>query len=102
MNWLVSCLYRILRFLGVLGHDMFFGELDVVGSGEVVIDIGRNRSVLSVTFEDDENCVLPPCGGGLPDELDWMIVRVTKHTYALKIVWDVQRPRKILWAVCRR
>ena len=102
MNWLVSYLYKLLHFLGVFTHSTLAGELDVIGAGGVTIDIGNSRRVISVTFEEDESIVLPPCGGGLPDELDWQLVKVSKHEYMLEITWNVQRPRRVLWIVSRR
>lgn len=102
MNWLISYLYKLLALLGMFRDVGLFGKLDVVGSGTVSIKIGNNRNVFGVVFEDDDCVVLPPCGGGLPDLLDWQLVRVSKHDYTLEISWDVQCPRRVLWGVSRR
>ena len=102
MKWLVSLVYKVLALLGTFKDSGLSGHLDVVGSSTVKIRIGNNRNVLSVLFDDNDDVVLPPCGGGLPDLLDWQLIRVSKHDYLLEITWSVQRPRHVRWSVSRR
>lgn len=100
MSWLIRCVYNVLCYLGLCDHDFIVGEMDVVGVGTADVELGDYRVVLACNFVDDSTHVLPPCGGGMPDVLDWKVVkkgRGRKKGAVLRLTWDVQRARKIVW-----
>jgi hypothetical protein len=93
------------------------GELFVTRSGEVIVDeiLPKSRALLvqpdsyiSVEFDPNQPPP-PPCAGGLIDELDWeLFVRRVEGSHhfgrpeeelRLKICWQVQTARTILWSI---
>lgn len=99
MNWLLKVFVRILQYFR-LYQKVKFGHLDIVGSGNVSIDLDIYKNVLDVRFDDDnEDCHImpPPCGGGLPDMFEWEVKK--NH---LNISWSVQRPRRLMWVASTR
>lgn len=99
MSWLIRSIYSLLCYLGFCEPDYLAGELDVVGVGTADIVLGDYRIVLGCNFVDDSTHVLPPCGGGLPDVLEWEVIkRGRKKGAVLRVKWDVQRARKIVWS----
>lgn len=106
MDALLHVLLRVLRFLGLYENSKTH-YVDVVGSGNVEINLGDYRNVLSVEFDDDPECqiVPPPCGGGVSDTVEWKVhskIRCHKKQYHLSISWSVQCPRRIVWVVSWR
>lgn len=89
------------------------GELLVTGKNETVIETPLRRSralfihsteAISVEFRDPPPPP-PPCSNPVPDELSWDLYEHdwNKHTHGrdlfLKIRWDVQSPRHVVWRV---
>lgn len=93
------------------------GTLLVTDQGEVVIDeaIPKSRAMLLqpdqyviVEFDPNEPPP-PPCGGDLPDEVDWELffkhvhdTHLTKERAEqlhLKIEWRVSSARTVVWKV---
>lgn len=103
MSWLVRAVYSVLCYLGLCDEDVIEGQMDVIGAGSADIELGPYWHILSIGFIDDSTHVLPPCGGGLPDTLEWEVIKRNKskkhQRYVLRVKWDVQRPRKLAWAV---
>ena len=94
------------------------GTLDVTGADEVVIDeiLPQNKALLqnpeqyvSVQFDPNQPAP-PPCAGGVQDEVDWELVfkhthqvgffsRKPKEQLKLKIMWQVQTSRTVIWSI---
>lgn len=95
MSWLVGWLIRALRLLG-LGSEPRVHELDVVGADCLTIELGDHTRVVEAYFVEDGCHALPPCGGGLPDQLSWEVIRGRHGHRRLKLCWDVNRPRQVV------
>jgi hypothetical protein len=101
MDALIRLVFKLLRALGVF-PSVKRGDFDVVGIGSVSIPLGGYRHVQVIGFDDDDCYALPPCGGGLPDTLDWEVVKRGHKCYTLEVSWSVNRPRRFVWVVSWR
>lgn len=75
----------------------FLGELIVSGKGELILNKQLpGRHCISVDFLPEET---PPCQGhDKSDYLHWAVIS-KKHSYYLKLDWDVSSIRTIIWTV---
>ena|ERR1700743_2276162 len=91
--YILLAYYKMVKIMTL--RILRFGSLEVTGTGEVTIEVGKRRPRdVSVSFEDNPKMV--PCNNH-HDKLTYKVIK-DKHKFFLVIEWHVTDTRIIKWS----